>query len=43
MTDNEIIKALSDRINRQKAEIERWKEKYNCQKSKRNDGGGINA
>lgn len=23
MTDNEIIKALSDRINRQKAEIER--------------------
>lgn len=25
MTDNEIIKALSDRINRQKAEIERLK------------------
>lgn len=26
MTDNEIIKALSDLINRQKAEIEQWKE-----------------
>ena len=25
MTDNEIIKAVSDRINRQKAEIERLK------------------
>ena len=27
MTDNEIIKALSDRINRQKAEIERLKKR----------------
>lgn len=33
MTDNEIIKALSDRINRQKAEIERLLQKLQQAKS----------